>query len=263
MTDKLAPLEAGEEFDYRIDATGLLVEGETLVEAGSSIDVTGATKGSVVFEDDAVTVWLSDAQPGRPIYVNAKLKTSGGRTYLRRYIIPYAEPVSLQMARAQCSIDEDDDTFDILLTGYISAARSWVENHTGKIVMPRQMTEAHPGFCRFFDLRWGPFDADSIAIGYTDADGVVQTVSDATVNGSRVYPAFSTWWPSTRTNTGVTVSYSAGYANVADEAPGLFQAMLLLIAHWFSVRETASERAVTEVPFAAQALADQYRTPGL
>lgn len=167
-----------------------------------------------------------------------------------------AEPVSLSEARAQCSIDESDTTFDALLTTYIAAARVWVENYTGKILVQREVADQHPRFCRFFDLQWGPFDPDTVEIDYVDSDGADATISSLTINGSRIYPAYETAWPVPRLNTGVSVTYTAGY----DEVPEpLVQAVLLLVAQWFLVRENVSERQMSEVPMAVRALCDQYR----
>lgn len=258
MTDKLPAMGPGDEFEYRIGASGLLSEGETLLGT-STVTVTGATKGAVTIDDDALTVWISGAAAGTPIFVSASLKTSGGRTFARLYVIPYGEPVSLELAKAQCSIDESDDTFDTLIATYISAARAWVENYTGKILARRTVTDQHRRFCGWFDLNWGPFNADTVEVAYTDSDGAAQTVASVTMNGGRVYPAYNASWPSVRLNTGVRVTYTAGYAE--GEVPdALVQAMLLLIGFWFANREAVNVGNITsELPFAVEALAGQYR----
>lgn len=257
MTDRLAPIGPGDEFDYTIDATGLLSDGEVLVGT-SAVAVAGATIGTVAVDDDALTVWLSGATAGKPVFVTATLKTSGGRTFVRRYVIPYGEPVSLELARAQCSIDESDSTFDTLLATYIAAARQWVETYTGKILVQRTVTDSHRRFCSWFDLNWAPFDPDTVEVAYTDSAGAPQTLASAMINGGRVYPASNAVWPSARLNTGVQVRYTAGYAD--GEVPeALVQAILLIVAGWFMQRENVSERGMSEVPFAATALCDQYR----
>lgn len=261
MIETLPPMTASEVLDYLIDATGLLEDGETLAEVGSSITVTGATKDSQDFEDDGVTVWLSGAAAGTPIRLTAILKTSGGRTFNRVYVIPFGEPVSLEMAKAQIGL-LDDDSRDDLIADYITAAREYVEAYTGTILVPREVTESRDAFAPFFELRWAPFDPETVEISYTDTDNVGQSVSEVTVNGSRVRPGFNAWWPSVRYGTGVTITYTAGYAPEAVPVR-LKQAILLLVAHWFEFRSAGSERTNSEAPFAVSALCDQFRRPGL
>jgi len=261
MIETLPPKAPDETLDYLIDASGLLGEGEKLVEAGSSITVTGATKDSQAFTDTGATVWISGGTVGRMIRITATLKTDGGRTYQRVYVIPFGEPVSLAEAKQHLRVDGDDE--DELIAGYITAAREWVENYTGVALVKRTVTETHPAFGRFFDLRWRPADPETIEIAYTDADGAPQTVSEVTMNDARVFPGFNAWWPSIRTNTDVMVSYTAGY-DAGDEPRGLIQAMLLLVGHWWSTRSAVSVgNAVNEAPFAVEALCAQHRRPVL
>jgi hypothetical protein len=171
-----------------------------------------------------------------------------------------AEPVTVEEAKAQIGL-LDDSSRDALITGYIVAAREWVEAYTGTIMVEREVTETHEAFAPFFDLRWAPFDPDTLEISYVDADGAEQSVSDLTINGSRVRPAFNAWWPTVRYGTGVTITYSAG----GDAVPvRLKQAILLLVSHWFSSRDAVNVgNIVNEVPFGVMALCDQFRRPGL
>jgi len=172
-----------------------------------------------------------------------------------------AEPVSLDTAKQHIGL-LDDTSRDDLIAGYIKAAREWVENYTGHILVQREVTDEHEGFGAFFDLMKRPFDPETVTITYTDADGVAQTVSDVTVSGRRVRPAFNAWWPSTRPYTAVNVTYTAGYAE--GEVPqSLIQAMLLLVGHFWVNREAVSERQSNEVPFAVTALCDPYRAVSL
>jgi uncharacterized phiE125 gp8 family phage protein len=170
-----------------------------------------------------------------------------------------AEPVTLAEAKAHLRI-VDDDSEDALITGYIAAARGWIENHTGRILVEREVTEEVPSFGRFFDLHWRPFDAETVTIAYTDSDGAPGEVTDLTVSGQRVHPGYDTWWPTTRLNTPVLLTYTAGYAEgeVPDE---LRQAILLLVGHWWTNREAVTDRPANEVPLAVESLCGQYRAP--
>jgi hypothetical protein len=125
MSEVLAPKAPPEVLDYLIDATGLLQEGETLVESSSSIAVTGggAVKDSQSFTDSGVTVWISGGTLGVPIRVTASLRTSGGRTFQRIYAIPFREPVSLEDAKVQCGIIDDDSNAQDYAEPVLQASR--------------------------------------------------------------------------------------------------------------------------------------------
>lgn len=202
------------------------------------------------------------------------------------------EPVSLATARLQCRIDDGVTEEDTLLTGYIAAAREFVEQETGLTLVQRTVVEQHDGFVPqlgtpFLDeitpctigrtgwsnarlraplwLRsWPIVSLDSVA--YTDTDGTPQTLAGTrAVLGTwpaKVHPARDADWPEISPPEGVQVTLTAGYADGA--APTMaIQAMLLLIGHWFRNRETvvAGDRAAAvEVPQAAQDLCDKLRT---
>lgn len=180
-----------------------------------------------------------------------------------------AEPVTLSMARAQCSIDDGDTTFDALLTAYIAAARDWVERYTGHILLQRDIVETLAGYptCpRWIELTYRPVETvDEIA--YTDSDSAAQEFTDfvATLGRYpvRIYEGAGASWPTTLDNSVVNVTYTAGYAP-GDEPPALMHAMLLLVGTWFLQRETiVVGQTVDEVPFAVTALCDIYRVPWL
>jgi uncharacterized phiE125 gp8 family phage protein len=266
MSEVLAPKAPPEVLDYLIDATGLLQEGETLIEGSSSVAVTGggAVKDSQSFTDSGVTVWISGGTLGVPIRVTASLRTSGGRTFQRIYVIPFREPVSLEDAKAQCGII-DDDSQDMLLAGYISAARAHIEKMTGKLLVKREVTQTFDCFGLALDLWHGPIDEEAgIAVSYTDADGNAQDYEDAVLQASRcrLFPARDGWWPPLGRHGTVTVTYTAGYEDPAVDAPELQQAVLMLVAHWFQNREATvagSAAAAVELPLGVAELCASYR----
>lgn len=177
-----------------------------------------------------------------------------------------AEPVSIELARAQCSIAPGDETFDALLNVYILAARDWVEMRTGLLLVQREITEtldAFPCGDRGFELSWRPV-TQVVGIAYTAPDESDPTLAAFTaLYGKypvRVFPASGASWPTTADNSAIIVTYTAGYAD--GEAPsGLVQAMLLLIGHWFQNRETVVVGVVSsEVQIAAESLCGQRRS---
>ena len=167
------------------------------------------------------------------------------------------EPVSIELAKAQCRIDGSEE--DALLSLYIGAARQWVEDYTGHILMRRTITHQADCFGRWIDLYRAPVISIT-SVGYLDTDGEAQTYVGASydLNRSpvRITHARGGSWPF---GDSVLVTYVAGY--LPDDVPqALMQAMLLLIAHWWANRENVViGSAANEVPFATRALCDQYR----
>jgi uncharacterized phiE125 gp8 family phage protein len=244
--------------DYRHDWS-LFLDGDTI--ATSDVTVSGITLDSDTNDDTSITVWLSGGTDGNLATVTNTITTAAGRTeteVFTRYVRSVPEPVSLATAKAQLRVLDDSE--DALICGYIRAAREWVENYTGHILVRRSISQAFNGFSSYLELYHRPvIDVGSIA--YVDADGADQTLADFAVTTGRypfrVYPDEQ---PSIEDNSSVIVTYEAGYAE-GDEPQALIQATLLLIGHWYGNREAVTERSINEVPFAVRSLCDQYRTP--
>lgn len=172
------------------------------------------------------------------------------------------EPISLELAKLQCRVldSDEDDLFDQL----IPAARAYVENITGCVLLQRQIVEQRDEFGCYIELHRRPvFTVDEVA--YIDADGAAQTYADFVAQASRdparVYPEAGAEWPTLFEYGGVTVTYTAGYV-VGEEPPELIQAMLLLIGHWYENREAVTVGDVSkEIELAVQSLCAQYWRP--
>lgn len=177
-----------------------------------------------------------------------------------------AEPLTLAQAKAQCRI-VNDTSEDALVTSYIKAAREFVENATGHILVRREIVEQRDGFGSFLELHRRPILSDSVEVSYVDTDGTAQDYADFVAFTdrfpARVFPEMGGSWPSVGEYGGVTVTYTAGYAP-GEEPQALLQAMLLLIGHWYAHREGVNiGNIVQEVPLAVTSLCDQFREPGL
>lgn len=175
-----------------------------------------------------------------------------------------AEPITLATAKLHCRVSDASE--DLYITGLIPAARGWVENYTGHILMQRDFTEHRDSFGRHLELTRRPI-VEVTEIAYTDSDGATQTYADFVASidrlPARIYPALNGWWPTLGTNGTVSITYTAGY-EAGQEPPELLHAMLLLIGWWHGQRETVNVgNAATEVPFGVRALCDLYRTPQL
>lgn len=173
------------------------------------------------------------------------------------------EPVTLPEAKQHCRVLSNDE--DTLITALITAAREWVENFTGHLLVPREVTQRFECFSSHTMLYGWPI-ADSAVpeITYADPQGEIQMLVGARIalcNGyGRLAPAFGSRWPSTYSGAGsVVVKFQAGYATPAAVPQSMKQAILLLVGHWFANRESVSDKAMTEVPMAVDALCRPYR----
>lgn len=150
-----------------------------------------------------------------------------------------AIPVTIEDARRQIQLGEDDDSQDADLLQFIDDAAAWVEDYTGHILVARDVVEKFESFDRL-RLRAWPIKPDAdVGIGYDPASGAAMNLYGARiVSSSRpaaILPAIGTRWPGCAR--GVTVLVRAGY-EPSDPVPGNFRrAMLILISAYDSDRE--------------------------
>jgi uncharacterized phiE125 gp8 family phage protein len=230
----------------------------------SKVDVaTGVTLDSVDIEtgDRSVTFTVSGGTNETVGRVTQTITTAGGLVESETFILPIRlaeEPVSLSTAKAHLRVTDDSE--DALIESLIVAAREWVENYTGHILVRRMVSQAFNGFDSYFELYHRPVvDVDPIA--YTDGDGAPQTLADfAQTTGRYPFRVYPDEQPSTEDNSSVILTYEAGYAE-GEEPQALIQAMLLLIGHWWTTRSSVTENPRHEVPMAVHSLCDQYRVP--
>ena len=173
-----------------------------------------------------------------------------------------AEPISLELAKQQCRYLHDDE--DDLIESYIKAAREYIENVTGCVLVQREIVEHRDEFGCYLELDRRPVVSVD-EVGYLDADGAPQTYADYVAQVSRdparVYPELSGDWPTLSDYGGVTITYTAGY-EVGEEPQPLLQSMLLLIGHWAKNREAVTIGEVSqEVRLAVESLCAQYWRP--
>lgn len=246
--------------DYAHDWT-LFLAGDTI--ATSTFTASGVTINSQSNTTTVATVWLSAGTDGTLATVTNTITTTGGRTETEIFALDIRaveEPVSLPVAKAHLRVTDTSE--DALIGNYIVAARQWVENHTGHILMRRPMTQTFSEFYSYLELHYRPV-ASVTSIAYTDSAAAAQTLLPAvlltTADGYpyRIRPVSS--WPSILTYSPVTVTFVAGYAE-GTQPYALIQAMLLLIGHYYDVRAGVNVgNIVSEVPLAVTSLCDQYR----
>ncbi len=170
---------------------------------------------------------------------------------------PLDGAVALPDALVEQYIKPDNDEQALLLTALRSAALGWVEGYTGLSVQRRLWVAMFDGFDDVVRLPREPVQSVT-AVAYVDQAGlVVDGVGTWRLSGRNLLPQPGAHWPNTARQPGaVTVSFEAGYLNVAVEAPALQIAALLLTKHLFDGGTT------TDVPSTVTLLLDeQYRTP--
>ncbi len=220
--------------DYTVDWTAWLA-GDTI--ATSAVTVNGVTLNSTTNTATSVKVWLSGGADGATATVTNTITTAGGRTETEVFTLQIAlvsEPVTLAVAKLHARITDSSE--DSAILGYITTAREWVERHTGHILMQRYFMRTYHRFTRsYLELSHQPV-IDVTAFSYFDADGVSQNITDYTeTTGLYPYRLHPDAIPSRENNSGITVTYLAGY-NQGEEPAVLIQAMLILIAGMYDNR---------------------------
>lgn len=190
---------------------------------------------------------------------------------------PAEEPLTLIETKAHCRVDIDED--DDLLTGYIVAAREWVENHCRRRLVTqtvRLTMDEFPGgsewACAGTLNLYGGSVQSITSVTYLDAAGDSQSYStytaDLTSEPARLRPALDQNWPQTRHQmAAVAVTYVVGYPPAGSPEDltvmvpqSIKHAMKMMIAHWYENRETVHiGQSVLPVPMAAEMLLAPYR----
>lgn len=184
---------------------------------------------------------------------------------LVRHTPPAAEPITLSEAKAQCRVDTSDE--DAYITGLITVAREYLEE-TLDISILNQTWEARYDSFPIWEiiLPRPPMAVGTVTIEYRDEAGQTQTITsaanafqvDRNVIPGRIYPLYNGVWPAVRGDeNSVLVRWVAGYGASGASAPAILrQAMLLLVAHWFEMRQPvfAGYSQVLPVPHTFQTL---------
>lgn len=178
---------------------------------------------------------------------------------------PSEEPITLSDVKDHLRIT-DDDSQDILLTGYITAAREQVEDYLKRALITQTIEEYFDyGFPNVFYLERNSV-LSVTSITYTDGAGSTQTVSssdyvlDNKSQQARVYPTYGSSWPSPRSErNAVKITYQAGYGGRNDVPNSIKNALLLLVGSYDRNREATAPVQLHEIPFGIKSLLSSYR----
>jgi uncharacterized phiE125 gp8 family phage protein len=180
----------------------------------------------------------------------------------RRTVDPLVEPITLAQAKAHLRVDGSDE--DVMIAGFIVAARQACEQRTQRAMIESTYVTTLPGFESRMQLQ-GPLLAVS-AVKYLDAAGSEQTLSpsayvvDQYALPPAVLRASDATWPTVAAGRpdAVRITYTAGYATAAAVPAPLVQWMLLQIGNMHQHRESTVGGTVAELPY-ADALLQPYR----
>jgi uncharacterized phiE125 gp8 family phage protein len=171
--------------------------------------------------------------------------------------IEIVEPVSVELARKQCRLDDDYE--DDLILSKISAAREWVEDYTERVLAQRTMVAHFNAWGKFLELTRRPITSVD-AIIYTGSEGGASYDSGAYALGAvplRIYPGGAAF-PTLRTGGGVMVAYTAGF-DVGEVPRKYIEAILVLTGAFVANREGGHDDAFAS----AKALLKLDRKPGM
>lgn len=143
--------------------------------------------------------------------------------------------LSLTELKKYLRYESADTSNDDPLTLIVDGGQRYIENYTGHILVQREVVESPAAFptarrtgeVPYYDLRWKPYVADSLEIGYLDGNYEAGTVDELTVYAvdgtTRVIP--TSGWPGDYV--GVTFTYTAGYENLAAVPDDLLHALAI------------------------------------
>ncbi|WP_380925469.1 head-tail connector protein [Sphingomonas leidyi] len=175
------------------------------------------------------------------------------------------EPITLSEAKAQLRID--GTASDAMVTGYIAAAREWIEGETGVLLVEREVTETLRVLGPRASLRSRPINAaEPVRVAYFDRAGAEQVITDAIVINPlaidvgapppRLALPAAGAWPATNGNYPVTVTFTAGINDPTAIPPVMKAAMMMLITAYEASREGGDLIAAAEA--SARRLCRQY-----
>ncbi len=186
-------------------------------------------------------------------------------------IITEADPfVSVPTMRKHLQVEHEGD--DAYIASLILAAQDKVQSDTGRGV-GRQVLEMQATPCAAgVELPFPPF-VSLDQVQYVDTDDALQTMGSDDLTALRaqivlgrfkratVRPVAGVWPAMADRPDALRLRFTAGFQASEIAAQRLGHAMLMLVAHWYANRETATTAALSEIPHGAAALIAEARVP--
>lgn len=181
------------------------------------------------------------------------------------YAAPAVEPVTVAEMRDHLRMIANDE--DTLLRDYIIAARSYVEQITGRAFINQTWDVYFAAFDDELRLPLPPLSSIT-SVKYQDANNTQQTAASTLYEAGVwqevgvVRPKYNQTWPNTLGHADdVVVRAVFGYGAAASSVPSpLRHAIKLLVAQWFENREpVVTGTIVATLPMAFDSLIEPYR----
>lgn len=168
--------------------------------------------------------------------------------------------LTLETAKQFLRYEADDTDQDDVISIAMAAGQEWVERYTGLLLTQREVTQAFPRFCGALGLLYGPVEADSSTINYVGSDGTATTVDSRMIitdgeGRATLWPLSGAQWP-IADETGLSITYTAGYADPDTIPAGLLHAMLVYAGAFDDLRNGED---MTAAMAACHALVAPYR----
>lgn len=157
----------------------------------------------------------------------------------------------LALVLTQLGYESESERSD-LVDGFRRAALGWIEQRTRRSLSIRTWVATYSGIAGAVFLPWQPVQ-EVTAVSYRSAAGAaVPVLLGWDADGESLILARHAGIPAGRP---VAVTFTAGYANVEDEAPQLRMAALLLAQHLHNGGTTK------DVPATVESLCEDFRAP--
>lgn len=184
---------------------------------------------------------------------------------------PTAEPVTVDEVKDHLRIEHSLE--DTLIASLIFAARTYVERVLDLALITQSWSlflDAWPEDC-LIDIPLGPVQAiSSVRVHGWRGDAAELPESswslDKASRPARLELRQGMAWPAPmRRANGIEIAFTAGFGDGRASVPApIRQAIFLLVAHWYEVREPVLlERERLEAPLTVAALLQPYRQPRL
>lgn len=172
---------------------------------------------------------------------------------------PAMEPLRLDEVKAALRIGHDDD--DMLLSGMISTARTYLERRLDKAFLRQTWQCRHEGaFQGPVPLRpAGRIDVQSVNI--TDGEGVTTPLEadDWRLFGERPRQIEVALPAGIASPFHTDIVFEAGDEELSDIPADLLRALYMLTAHYYEERELYRQQRYVSVPLGVEALIEAYR----
>ena len=174
-------------------------------------------------------------------------------------------PLTTAEAKLYLRLDGSED--DAVVMMLIDAATDHVQNEINQQLVPATLSITIDAFPNAREIRLPRPPLRSVeAIRYFNPNGTEQVMPSSSFDVDEISkpgrivlkPGVS--WPATDGRPGaITIEFDAGPTSDQPVPASLRQAIRFFVGQWFEHREGATDRRITEVPFAVRAILDNHR----